>query len=66
MIYLVKSKAKRRVKVHQAADTNRPVCGGGRAGKSAKEWQIEIGPANCKRCEQLIAMKATKQAEMVL
>jgi hypothetical protein len=34
--------------------TNRPVCGGGRNGKSRLAWQSDTGPANCQRCIQIL------------
>lgn len=49
MDFLVKAAGmkKRTLKVHKALGV-RPQCGVGK-GESVS-WQIEIGPANCKRC----------------
>jgi hypothetical protein len=48
--YLVNDSSRTK-KVHLATGA-RPVCGGGRGGKKA-QYQVDIGPGNCRRCEQL-------------
>jgi len=67
MTFLIKiSTQGRTMKVHEVNGENRPVCGGGRGGRAVKAWQSDIGPANCKRCEQVLAMKIKRQSELVL
>ena len=71
MNFLVKIAMKRGAgKVHQSNGDNRPVCGGGRGGLSVKAWQSDIGPANCKRCEQVLEQRLLRsvktQSELVL
>ena len=48
----------RTLKIHQSTIAGKPVCGGGRNGKASLAWQEDIGPCNCRRCQQLIQRKA--------
>lgn len=52
---------RRALRVHQATAVGRPVCGGGKGGKSILAWQQDVGPCNCARCRQLINNKVTKE-----
>ena len=61
---LVKMKRGRAGKIHQANANNHPVCGGGRSGKSVLAWQEDIGAVTCRRCKQLLAFKATRDAAL--
>lgn len=48
-------------KVHVIRD-GRPLCGGGNGGKSVRQWQEDIGPANCRACAlKLLQMEAAKE-----
>jgi hypothetical protein len=62
------SKGSKAMKVHTANGDNRPVCGGGRGGLAVRAWQQDIGPANCKRCKQVLEQREAKakQKELVL
>lgn len=50
----------RRVHIKHPAKPS-PVCGGGRNGKSVSQWQADIGPANCLRCNQILINYGMKQ-----
>ena len=58
--YLVNDSSRTK-KVHLATGT-RPICGGGRGGKKA-QYQVDIGPGNYRRCEQLGKRATTKHTK---
>jgi hypothetical protein len=64
MSFLIKIGTKRAPKVHEIRN-GRPLCGGGRGGKSILHWQEDIGPANCGACKRLLEKAAKKAREAI-
>lgn len=51
---------KREGKIHSTVD-GRPVCGGGNGARKA-QWQIDIGPSTCVRCNQIANRKIARNS----